>query len=150
MNHKTINQSERRTPMAIGLGQGNGGGPKTEEGKNRSSLNAMQHGFYAEAPHALESLDSEQGVEFQPVLEKARGCFQPADAMEDELVHLIARCWWKRARLEQLENRSIERNPQSLLPVYSMAPLVKYGRQVDLQLHRALRALRSLRKCKGT
>ncbi|MDO8589622.1 MAG: hypothetical protein Q7T82_21565 [Armatimonadota bacterium] len=136
--------------MAVGLRQGKGGGPKTEEGKRRASLNAMKHGFNAEAPHALEALDFEPGVEFRPILRKARGYFRPANPMEEELVHLIARCWWKRARIEQLEDRSIERNPYKLLPVNTGSSLLKYTRQVDLQLHRALRALQSLRKCKGT
>jgi len=136
--------------MAVGLGRGNGGGPKTEEGRRRASLNALKHGFRAEAPHALESLDFEPGVEFQPILEKAQAHFRPADPMEEELVRLIARCWWKRARIEQLEDRSIERNPYKLLPVNSGTNLLKYGRQVDLQLHRALRALERIRKGKGT
>jgi hypothetical protein len=126
------------------------GGPRTEEGKRRASLNALKHGFYAEAPHAMDSLDFEPGVEFGPVLEKARACYQPENAAEEELVHLIARCWWKRARLEQLEDRSIERNPYKLLPVYSTPYLLKYARQVDLQLHRAMRALERIRKGKGT
>jgi hypothetical protein len=136
--------------MTVGLRQGTGGGPKTEDGKKRASLNPMKHWFYAEARHALEALDFEPGVEFQPILEKARDYFQPANPVEEELVHLIARCWWKRARIEQLEDRSIERNPYKLLPVNSGTDLLKYTRQVDLQLHRALRALQSLRKCKGT
>lgn len=136
--------------MAIGLGRGNGGGPKTEEGKRRVSLNALKHGFTAEAQHVLETLDFEPGAEFQPILEKAQAHFQPDNPMEEELVHLIARCWWKLARIEQLENRSIERNPYKLLPVTSRTDLLKYERQVDLQLHRALRTMHRIQKCKGT
>jgi hypothetical protein len=136
--------------MTIGLGSGNGGGAKTEEGKRRVSLNALKHGFTAEAPHVLETLDFEPGVEFHPILEKAQAYFRPANPMEEDLVHLIARCWWRRARIEQLEDRSIERNPYKLLPVSSGTNLLKYERQNDLQLHRALRALHRLGKCKGT
>ena len=136
--------------MAIGMGQGNGGGPKTEEGKRRASLNSLTHGFRAESTHAMDALEFEPGVEFRPILEKAQASFQPADPIEDELVLVIARCWWKRARLQQLEDRSIERNPYKLLPVNSGTSMLKYERQVDLQLHRALRALYRIRKCKGT
>ena len=136
--------------MAIGMGQGNGGGPKTEEGKRRASLNSLTHGFRAESLHAMEALDFEPGVEFGPILEKALASFQPADPIEEELVLVIARCCWKRARLQQLEDRSIERNPYKLLPVNSGTSMLKYERQVDLQLHRALRALYRIRKCKGT
>jgi hypothetical protein len=136
--------------MAVDLRQSRGGGPRTDEGKQRSSLNAMKHGFYAEAPHALESLEFEPGAEFQPMLERAQDHFRPLDPMEEELVEVIARCMWKRARLQQLEDRSIERNPYNLLPVNSMTNLLKYARQNDLQLHRAIRTLQSLRKCKRT
>jgi hypothetical protein len=136
--------------MTIGLGRGSGGGPKTEEGKRRVSLNALTHGFTAQAQHVLEALDYEPGAEFGPILEKAQAHFRPANPMEEELVHLIARCWWRLARVEQLENRSIERNPYKLLPVSSGTNLLKYERQVDLQLHRALRTLDRMRKCKGT
>jgi hypothetical protein len=135
--------------MTNGPGQGVGGGPKTEEGKRRVSLNAVTHGFTAEAPHVLEALDFEPGVEFQPILEKATAHFLPTDPVEEELVHRIARCWWKRARIEQLEDRSIERNPYKLLPVNSGTNLLKYERQVDLQLHRAIRALERLRRAAG-
>ena len=60
-------------------GRGSGGGPKTEEGKRRVSLNALKHGFTAAAPHALEVLDFEPGVEFEPILEKAQAYFRPAN-----------------------------------------------------------------------
>jgi hypothetical protein len=137
--------TERRNVMAIGVGQGKGGGPRTEEGKMRVSQNALKHGFRAEAPHTLNALDYEPGAEFEPMLEKAKEYFQPTNPMEDDLVQVIARCWWKRARLQQLEDRCIERNPFKLLPVNSGTNLLKYGRQVDLQLHRALRALDRMR-----
>ena len=136
--------------MTNGLGQGRGGGPKTEEGKRRVSLNSLRHGLRAESPQALGALDYVPGAEFGPILEEARACFRPANPMEEVLVHTIARCWWKSARVEQLEDRSIERNPYKLLPVHSGTDLLRYGRQVDLQLHRALRALERMRKCKGT
>ena len=133
--------------MAIGVGQGHGGGPKTDEGKRRSSLNSLTHGLTAESDQALETLEYEPGVEFQPILEEAREYFKPANPMEEKLVRLVARCWWRHARIEQLEDRSIERNPYKLLPVNARTGMLRYERQVDLQLHRALRALYRVRGC---
>jgi hypothetical protein len=136
---------ERRLPMAIGMGQGHGGGPKTDEGKRRASLNSLRHGLAAESDHAMEALEYEPGVEFQPMLDEAPEYFMPANPVEEKLVRLIARCWWRCARIEQLEDRSIERNPYKLLPVNARTGMLRYERQVDLQLHRALRALYRVR-----
>ena len=37
------------------------GGPKTTQGKRRSSLNALKHGIYAKTPKALEKVENQVG-----------------------------------------------------------------------------------------
>jgi hypothetical protein len=116
----------------------NGGGPKTAEGKKRSSLNALKHGLIAKSPHVLEVVAEQFYVPFEPILDEMRRHYYPTNPVEERLVNRIARCMWRLARTESMEDRLLERNPGATRPGTSIEKVAKYERMVDLQLHRAI------------
>lgn len=116
-------------------------GPKSAEGKKRSSLNALKHGLTAKAPHALQAVAEQFYVDFDPILDDVRKHYRPVDPIEEGLVKRIARCMWRLARAESMEDRLLERNPSATKPGISLEKVINYERTVDLQLHRAIRAL---------
>ncbi len=79
-------------------------GPKTEDGKRRSSRNAFKHGLTAK--FTLPS--NERQRDFQEFLDAYLDRFRPADAVEAELVHTIAVSRWRLRRIANLESNFIE------------------------------------------
>ena len=116
-------------------------GPKTPEGKKRSSLNALKHGFTATSPHALQAAAERYHLDFGPILEEVSRHYCPCDAVEELLVKRIARCVWRIARAEMMESGLLDRNPYSLKPGTSLQKVMDYERTADLQLYRAIKAL---------
>jgi len=116
-------------------------GPKTQQGKTRSSLNALKHGLTASSPHALEAVGRDCPVELQPYLDKVRAYYQPSDPVEEELVQRIARCLWRLARTADMELRLLQRPGISHRPSASNESIIRYERMVDMQFHRAIKAL---------
>ena len=119
------------------------GGPQTAEGKARASLNALKHGLTAVSPHALAAIAEELGLSYEDTLAKLRAHFAPADPLEDQLVARIARCTWRLALAEAMERRVLDKNPSLFKPSRSLERIMRYERFVDINLHRAINALRS-------
>jgi hypothetical protein len=71
-------------------------GPKTPEGKARSSRNALKHGMRAEK-HVV--LPDEDAAEFKSLTDE----LAPEDALQSILVGRIARAAWRLERAERLE-----------------------------------------------
>ena len=117
------------------------GGPVTEEGKRRSSLNALKHGLDARSPQAFEQLARETGIEYNAIAEEMYAHFRPADPLEAQLVKRIARCVWRLARAEAMEKRIFETGSNRRKPSTSYERILKYERLVDIHLHRAIAAL---------
>ena len=126
------------------------GGPKTEEGKKRSSLNALKHGLTARSPQALNVPEGETGVEFDWILRRMRRYYRPADPVEEELVRRIARCVWRLAQSEAMERRHLTRSPNLYMPDTWYKAILRFERVVDIHLHRAIRALIRKRAAEGT
>ena len=124
-------------------------GPKTQQGKLRSSLNALKHGLTARSSHGLDAVGRDCPVELQPYLDKVRACYQPSDSVEEELVERIARCLWRLARTADMELRLLQRPGISDRPGASHESIVRYERMVDMQLHRAIKALERKRAALG-
>jgi len=120
-------------------------GPNTDEGKKRVSLNALKHGLTARSPQALAALEERSADRFQPILDNVLAYYAPMDPIEEALVNRIARCLWRLARAAEMEARSLESYPAPSRPGHSNESIVKYERMVDLQLHRAMRALQRKR-----
>jgi len=81
-----------------------GGGPKTPEGKRRSSLNAMRHGFTG----YTFVLPTEDPAEFDELLEDYIHDFSPATRFELDLVHELAATRWRLQRLWGMESTLLQ------------------------------------------
>jgi len=79
-------------------------GPKTPQGKVRSSLNALTHGLTAQAV-VLEDEDPE---EFERFREELIAYFQPGSLFERELVDRIVGIMWRMRRIPTFEACVVE------------------------------------------
>ena len=80
-------------------------GPRTAEGKRRSSQNARKHGLYSNANSFWDTAIAlgEDPREFNRLLRGLVLARQPADTLEMVLVEDIALLIWKKARLDRAE-----------------------------------------------
>ena len=74
-------------------------GPRTESGKQRSSLNALSHGLTARTA----VLPTEDPDAYQRHIQQFLDEYQPATATETQLVHEIANTGWRLNRIPFLE-----------------------------------------------
>jgi hypothetical protein len=79
-------------------------GPATPEGRAQSSRNSLRHGLTAQAV----VLETESQQEFDLLLHSFLDRFQPADAVEHELVEAMASARWRLRRLYIIESRILE------------------------------------------
>ena len=70
-------------------------GPKSDEGKVRSALNALKYGIYSN----LVLLPDEDEAELEALRRSARQRFRPADDIEAICVERFVMAWWKVQRL---------------------------------------------------
>jgi hypothetical protein len=75
-------------------------GPRTVEGKNASSLNALKHG----ADAASVILPGEDPAEYNRIVAEYHRDLQPHGAIEELQVRIIIRSDWQHRRLERIEN----------------------------------------------
>jgi hypothetical protein len=78
-------------------------GPKTDEGKSKSKMNALKHGVLARNTVASGPPLLEDATEFFALLEGLRTHYEPIGPHEDILVQEIAAAKWKTIRLERYE-----------------------------------------------
>jgi len=76
-------------------------GPKTDEGKARSRLNALKHGMRAQAVDPV--LPHEDPAEFEARCQEWLDDYQPTNGVERELVTRAARLSWTLDRAERYE-----------------------------------------------
>ncbi|HUG82012.1 MAG TPA: hypothetical protein VML01_10135 [Bryobacterales bacterium] len=139
-------------------------GPRTEEGKKRSSLNALKHGLRASAPLIPgENRDDfcRHGAELEVHL-------RPANAVEEDLVEQIIDITWRLKRCgriesalinelfdstaEQPENQDADRNRllgKALVPDSRLAALNRLDRHeahLGRRYHSAMKELLEARK----
>ncbi|HLI22090.1 MAG TPA: hypothetical protein VKV32_13275 [Stellaceae bacterium] len=74
-------------------------GPKTARGKEAVARNALRHGLRAEKVLTFD----EKSADFEAFLGAQREAFQPADAVEEQLVERIALCAWRLRRIYRVE-----------------------------------------------
>jgi hypothetical protein len=114
-------------------------GPTSSEGKAKSSLNALSHGFYSK--HLL--LPDEDPAELELLRSSLIESYQPEDGAELLLVERIISSQWKLQRLNKLEAATIQRGPDGL---GDLERLSRLAQQLDTAMHRAIKALQELRK----
>ncbi len=115
-------------------------GPRTEPGKQRSSLNALRHGLTARTP----VLPTEDPEAYQRHIQQFLDEYAPATATETQLVHEIANTAWRLNRIPLLEAEMFSQapNPQSQIPL--LATLGLHGSRLSRQSQKALDQLREI------
>jgi hypothetical protein len=83
-------------------------GPKSDEGKAKSRLNALQHGLCAKTVNPI--LPHEDPAELEAKIQEWIDDYQPANAVERELVSRAARISWSLDRAERHETALLARN----------------------------------------
>jgi hypothetical protein len=87
-------------------------GPRTEPGKQRSSLNAIRHGLTAASP----VLPSEDPAAYEAYGRQFIDEYQPATATESQLVQELIDTSWRLNRIPLLEANVLERARNPGLP----------------------------------
>jgi hypothetical protein len=82
-------------------------GPKTEDGKARSKINALKHGLRAKTVNPV--LPHEDPAELDAKIQEWIDDHQPANAVERELVSRAARISWRLDRAERYETALLAR-----------------------------------------
>jgi hypothetical protein len=83
----------------------NATGPRTAQGKKRSTLNAIKHGLLSKTG----LLQDESRVEYDVLLDGLLEDFQPQGKLETVLVESLATVLWRKRRLLQAETAEIEK-----------------------------------------
>ena len=109
-------------------------GPRTESGKQRSSLNALSHGLTARTA----VLPTEDPDAYQRHVQQFLDEYAPATPTETQLVHEIADTAWRLNRIPLLEAELFSQNPdpQSLIP--RLATLGLHGARLSRQFQKAV------------
>jgi len=121
-------------------------GPRTPEGKRRSSMNALKHGLTAVSPQAQEIIAKELESNFNKVHADMMEYYRPQDNLEKELVRRVSECLVKLDTCRQMEKKITARNPESTRPNMSMQSLQRYMHSTDLQLHRTIATINKKRE----
>ncbi len=79
-------------------------GPRTEEGKQRSSQNSLKHGLFAKTI----VLPGESQEEFDALREGLIKEYAPDEPSEREMVNTLAETQWRLVRLRRLEAAAME------------------------------------------
>jgi len=75
-------------------------GPRTDEGKSKSRLNAFKHGLTGQ----LDIMTDEQREAHDAFTARIVQSLNPADALESQLAHSIAESYWRMNRVAIIEN----------------------------------------------
>lgn len=81
-------------------------GPKTAEGKLRSSMNSLKHGRYS---RSLFVLRHEDKAEFERIVEKLARRIQPEDDLEYHLIRQLASVEWRLQRVFLMDSSILDR-----------------------------------------
>jgi hypothetical protein len=117
-------------------------GPKSEEGKARSSRNSFKHGLYSkqlvlpgEDPAALDALKAD-----------VRSEHQPANETEEILVNELAEQYWRLRRARRLEAELLSSDD---IVLSRLAAVQRMMSSAERGFHKALSTLRQLQKDRG-
>ena len=112
-------------------------GPKSDQGKAASSLNAITHGFYSKA---FVVADGEQS-DFDELQQQLHENYEPDDADTIDLFQQILHSSWNLFRLRRLENQIYAASPNPFADPAAMRQLDGLRRHKG-HFERALRAAR--------
>src|SRR5215472_15508277 len=124
-------------------------GPKSDEGKAKSSMNALRHGLTA----GQAVLPHENQDDYEKLREGMLASYAPENTAEQALVEELANAYWRLMRLHRVDklywaqlggsyNRGDEGISEALLqtPDRQMRNFFRYYGQVEKSYYRALAA----------
>jgi hypothetical protein len=136
------------------VGPTRGGGPKTEEGKARSSRNALKHGLRA-VKHVFSDEDAELFQEYRIELMNE---LRPVGTVETALADRVAQSIWRLRRIMSIEaemfdheRRRLDGSLSTVGEVFArpqfggtggVLKLIRYETSLQRSLERSLRLLR--------
>ena len=121
-------------------------GPRTTEGKARSSQNALKHGIYSKQLIR----EGEDPAEFEQLRTALRSEHQPANTTEEILVDELVHHFWRLRRFREMEGRAWQ--PDAVATAIDNGLLTLLARTVasaERGFFRALAALTKLQKLRG-
>jgi len=114
------------------------GGPKTPEGKARSSLNALKHGRYA---HSIFVLRHEDHAAFERLVERLSAVLLPQNDVEYNLVRQLASIEWRLQRILLMDSAILDQEfaaSQETLRQHGADAPQADGYQLGFATHRLL------------
>src|SRR5215472_15723279 len=130
-------------------------GPKSDEGKAQSRMNALRHGLTA----AQAVLPHENEDDYEKLREGMLESYAPSDAAELAVVEELINAYWRLLRLHRVEtryweqmggsyNRGDEGIAEALLqtPDRQMRNFFRYYGQVEKSYYRALAAANQIKR----
>jgi hypothetical protein len=130
-------------------------GPKTEEGKSRSRMNALCHGLTA----AQAVLPHENEDDYEKLREGILESYAPENSADQALVEELVHAYWRLLRMHRVEtqywdhlggsyNRADEGIAEALLqtPDRQMRNFFRYYAQVEHSYYRALAAANQIKR----
>ena len=137
------------TPAQVAANQANSQkstGPKSPEGKARSSRNSFKHGLYSKDL----VLPNEDPAELDQLRASLRAEHQPVNTTEDMLVNDLAENFWRLRRMREFETRAML--PENIVDWHQTGLLAVVQRTMasaERGFHKTLTALRRLQKDRG-
>jgi hypothetical protein len=117
-------------------------GPRTESGKQRSSLNALSHGLTART----SVLPTEDPDAYQRHIQQFLDEYKPATPTETQLVHELANTAWRLNRVPFLEAELLSQDPSSLSLIPQLAALGLHGSRLSRQFQKAFEQLHEIQE----
>jgi hypothetical protein len=118
-------------------------GPRTLQGKRRSSRNSFKHGLYSKEL----VLPFEDAAELDELRVSLRAEHQPANTTEEILVNELAEQFWRLRRMRNFETRALQPDTvNSELDLKLVAFIQRSMTTAERSFHKSLAALRQLQK----
>ncbi|MBK5294271.1 MAG: hypothetical protein JJE04_21645 [Acidobacteriia bacterium] len=118
-------------------------GPRTPEGKARSAMNAIQHGFTSKNIIVMPG----QEPDFQRLESELTAQVRPEGALEENLFHHLLRDAWT---LHRVELRQVDMAQSGIDPLFNpdcekeFDRIERYHHRYQSSFHRSLRELRAI------
>ncbi len=120
-------------------------GPKSAEGKQSSSLNALKHGLCSNGDFYL--LEDEDQDKFAALCQTFIKIEQPSDEIERILVRRLAEHQWLITRAMRFQNHCFSANSH-ILATGAFSVYLRYQAQHERAFYKAMKELRTIRELK--
>jgi hypothetical protein len=117
-------------------------GPKTEEGKARSSKNRLSHGFAS----STRFVPGEDPEKFNLLLDDLISEYQPATPTEQILVEQMAHHHWISLRATRLQDSIVASYLKTVLTPVQLGLFIRYQTSAERSFHKAHTELLKARK----